>query len=462
MPFDKRSSIFFTNFRILKAMSSKLNASTQIRSPSSSFRIATSRLRPALKDSVSHKGIPKDFQSFTRQQLYEVIDKARVAIGLRGLHGEWLAFNGRMCAMFGYTPDEFRAITTVELTPESERAQAIEFNRLMASGKLWSYQREKSYLHKSGKVLYCLLSVSVLASSEGKPSHLISIIEDLTEMQEARRILKASKDRLEAEVRARTSELSRALDLANAANEAKRNILANTSHEMKTPLNAIIGFSEVLSDGVGLAPDKIIEYATAINSGGRRLLKTVDDILEIARWSDRSTALEPQIFEIVTLVQDRIRNIKTGAAETSVTFSALSAPDHPCLVNADLRSITRALDAILDNAVKFSLKGGEVSVSILAGDRCATKVIVLDRGVGIPDDKIARVFEPFFQIDAGLSRRYEGCGLGLTIAKSVIEANGGEISIFSKTGLGTQVSFTLPEATEVTHESQSLVNGPPA
>ncbi len=426
---------------------------------SSGLRLSAPRLRPAVRSRRGLTGIPSDFQRFTRQQLYEVIENARVAIGVRGLHGEWLAFNNRMCSMFGYTPDEFRAITTVELTPQGERAAAIEFNRLMAAGKLWSYKREKTYLHKSGHLLHCLLSVTVIPSPEGKPDHLISVIEDLSEINEARQALKASRDTLEAEVQERTLALTKALDAANEANEAKRNILANTSHEMKTPLNAIIGFSDIITNVDSLAPEKIKEYASAIHAAGRRILQVLDDILEIARHIVSSRSTSPEEFDLVALVRSRVEIMLRVHSDKAVTWAPLSVPDRACPVYLDQSAMTRAIDSILDNAIKFSPQRGQIDVSVLDSGPNEIVVVISDRGVGIPPCQLERVFEPFFQVDAGLSRRYEGCGLGLTIAKVMIEAIGGRVSIASSTDVGTRVTISVPKRQRSVAEDASKDRG---
>jgi len=240
------------------------------------------------------------------------------------------------------------------------------------------------------------------------------------------------------------ANLAASLEAAAAGSQAKSQFLATMSHELRTPLNAIIGFSEVLERQVfgALGDRRYLEYAEHIRSSGHHLLSLVQDVLEFSRIEAGHINLREETFEVADIVHAAERMARPQAAKESIELSIELAPDLPQL-RADERRLRQVLLNLLSNAVKFTPAAGRV---MLSARREAEGVVleVEDTGIGIAPEDIPRVLERFGQVDSSLSRKHKGTGLGLPLAKKLVEAHGGTLEIDSEVGVGTTVKVRLP------------------
>lgn len=238
------------------------------------------------------------------------------------------------------------------------------------------------------------------------------------------------------------AELERARDAAEAANRAKSRFLATMSHELRTPLNAVIGFSEALISAPGAPMAE--EYRRSIHEAGRHLLSLIDDILDVTRAETTGFEVAEASVDLGTVAATALRVMGATAATGQVTLRAEVAPGLPALRADELR-LRQVLLNLLSNAVKFTPAGGSVTLSAAPDPvRGGVTLRIADTGIGIRPEDIPRAFEPFTQLDGGLSRRFGGSGLGLYLSKALAAAQGAELSLESRLGEGTTAVLHFP------------------
>jgi len=226
------------------------------------------------------------------------------------------------------------------------------------------------------------------------------------------------------------------------ANRAKSEFLANMSHELRTPLNAIIGFSDLIADKTGVPAPKATEYARLINHAGRHLLNIISDILDVSKIESGTFELDRGLHSLGELIAAAVSLIESRIVEKHQTL-ALEIPEALPPVDVDARRVKQVVMNLLSNAHKFTPEGGRIRVAAVAARNSIT-VSVADSGVGMTADEILVALKPFGQVNSGLSRQHEGTGLGLPIARALIEQHGGTFWLESTEGQGTAVFFTLP------------------
>ena len=229
---------------------------------------------------------------------------------------------------------------------------------------------------------------------------------------------------------------------AQASDRAKTKFLANMSHELRTPLNAIIGFSEVIKLDAQQPKDRYPEYAKYIHEAAIHLLEVINGILDLARIEAGKVELEEVPVAISGLVDLAVTTIRPIAEKKMVNLDCQRGHTEP-FVFVDQTKLKQVLLNILSNAVKFSKPGGCVTVN-WAHEGGGLVIAVRDTGVGIPREQLEKVLEPFEQVEDHLTRQNEGTGLGLPIAKALIELHGGRLVLHSEIDKGTTAELHLP------------------
>ena len=247
------------------------------------------------------------------------------------------------------------------------------------------------------------------------------------------------------ELQKANSDLKDAIEAARHASQAKSRFLANISHEMRTPLNCIIGFSEMLSRGCSA---KQLKNVDVILEESERLLTLINQLLDIEKIEAGKIALDTAPFSLKDFLQSITKSFALQCAEKGLEWKTDMAADVPVTVEADSFRLRQVLDNLVSNAVKFTSRGSvllTVTVESLLNDReLVLRFTVHDSGIGIPPDQSDRIFESFEQGDSSRTRVYGGSGLGMTITKQLVGLMKGSISFSSKVGTGTSFWFTLP------------------
>ncbi len=327
--------------------------------------------------------------------------------------------NARTENLFGYWREEILGMPIETLMPERDRENYLaQFAAFMAGSRTPPSGRviDLHGVRKDGTEFPLEVSLGLLETEAGV---LVSnAIRDIT----ARR-----------QIEAKLAEVSR----------AKSDFLASVSHELRTPLNAIIGFSEIIRDAVvGPLDARYREYADDINGAGRHLQNIINDILDISKIEGGRLELREEIVSISETVE-ACRRIVAAMAEAAGVSLAVNAPGRLPLIRADHLRFQQILLNLMSNAVKFTPSGGRVTVSA-AIEADGALIAIEDTGIGMRPEDIAIALEPFRQIDGALTRRFDGTGLGLPLAKALVELHGGRLDIQSAPAVGTLVRVRLP------------------
>ena len=271
------------------------------------------------------------------------------------------------------------------------------------------------------------------------------LIADLARREEDAKALGEAYAALQTAFEQRTEEFRITRDIAVKANNAKTVFLANMSHELRTPLNAIIGFSEVMTtDTTGsIGSQQYRDYVGDINEAGHLLLSLINDLLAMAKTEAGKEELFEERIDIARTVRTTLKLIRGRAAESDISLAHEVEPGMPPLW-ADKRKIQQILANLLVNAVKFTEPGGRVSLKVWCGPDTGCVFQIADTGIGIAPNDIPKALSQFGQIDSALNRKFDGTGLGLTLAKTFVELHGGSLDLQSDVGAGTTVTVRLP------------------
>jgi PAS domain S-box-containing protein len=251
--------------------------------------------------------------------------------------------------------------------------------------------------------------------------------------------------KLEQRVAERTAELSVVNAALVRASRLKDEFLASMSHELRTPLNAILGISEGLQDEVyGSLNERQLRSLRTIEQSGRHLLSLINDILDVSKIEAGEVKLEILPISIKSVCQASLGLVKQTAHKKQIRLS-LTLDSAVTTVHADERRLKQILVNLLSNAVKFTSEGGEVSLEVAVdAEREVIHFAVQDTGIGISEEEMGRLFQPFVQIDSSLSREHGGTGLGLVMVQRLAELHGGCVSVESEVGQGSRFTVSLP------------------
>lgn len=373
------------------------------------------------------------------RNLSEAVEQSHSAIMILDLHQRIEYVNRGVCQQVGYARRELigRDWRTL-LVARSSAAMVGDLVGTLESGRSW--EGEWTNQRKDGTVYPIHGTITPVRSREGNLACFVAILDDVTEPK-----------RKEAELR-------EARDLAQAGDRAKGQFLATMSHEVRTPLNGIVGFTSLLLDTPLSAEQR--EFVQTIRASGEALIELTGDILDFARIESGKLKLDPIACDPRECIEEALDMHAAKAAQKKIELLHGAAEDVPAAVVVDGGRLRQVLVNLVGNAVKFT-EAGEVEATVRvaaveaapaadagAGEPAAPPLCVLefkirDTGIGIAADQYERLFKPFSQIDESSTRRYGGAGLGLAICKNLVQLMGGTICVASELGRGTVFTFTI-------------------
>jgi PAS domain S-box-containing protein len=340
---------------------------------------------------------------------------------IAGFDGRFLRLNPAWQRILGYTVQELTASPFMEFVHPDDRAATVaEMQKLMAGEHTVSF--ENRYRARDGSYRWMLWTATPFT----RDRLVYAAARDITERKRAE------------------EKIQRLKEAAEAANRAKSDFLARMSHEMRTPLTAIIGMGDVL-DRTPLSSEQR-QYLANLQRAGGHLLALINDLLDLSKAESDRLTLENIEFSLFDVLEKTVEIAAVAARKKGVALRREMAPDIPAMLTGDPDRLRQVLINLVSNAIKFT-SGGQVVIRVERDpderDPCVLRFSVADSGVGIPEDKLGVIFEAFAQAEASTTRQYGGTGLGLSIAKRFIELMGGRIWVESRVGAGSTFHFTV-------------------
>ena len=355
-------------------------------------------------------------------------DHAPLGMALVSFAGDFLQVNDAMCSLLGRTREATRLLNCGELTHEADRAHEAERLCELALVETGVVQFEKRFQRPTGAPVWTLVSVSMLRAG-GQASCYLYQVHDLTSQKAAAEQLAVLADeRLRRE----------ASDLANAA---KSEFLSRVSHEMRTPLNAVMGFAQLLQlQKAAPQPESVGRYADHIPAAGKHLLALVTDLLELNQAGQGQLKITTSPFALARVVAEALDLIRGQAAAHGVEIDV--DIDADLMVMADIQRLRQVLVNLASNAIKYNRQGGMVRLRGRLTEAGSVRVTIEDNGIGMTATQLDQLFQPFNRLGAENST-VPGTGLGLVIARSLVIEMGGSLTLESTSRAGTTVTIVL-------------------
>jgi PAS domain S-box-containing protein len=381
-----------------------------------------------LEKSNKEQAIQKELitkKHFESDRFYEMLVQA-ANDGISFYDRDWkLRYaNSAFYTMIGYDKESYNSLNQIELVhPDDQDYQLRREQALVNNG---FFETELRLRHKAGQYMNLSTRSVTVRGDSGEVLGALTISRDIT------RLKQVHEDLIKANIG------------AEASNRLKSNFLANISHEIRTPLNSVVGFSNLLL--ANNLPDKVKEeYIEHINHNSEKLLQIIGDIIDLSRLESSQIEItyeEASLSAIVNEIIEEARQVIRRNEKSIILNVKNHFEDAGDLIFTDRVWLKRVLNHLMDNAVKFTLEGSVEFSYLLENQNVVFKI--RDTGIGINKENLGRIFEEFRQEFDGHHRPFEGLGIGLTLAKEVIERMGGRIFVQSEKGVGSEFSFSIP------------------
>lgn len=379
-----------------------------------------------------------------KQFIYRLITKqTKAAIGVVDPTGRFSLVNESFCEIFGRSEEEIVGQKLLRFVHPEDHQLVREQLRLRRQGLSSTYQLR--IVRKNGEVRWILAAVAPVYDQTGRYCGGMGLVTDITEQKQAEIALRDHAAKLEQLVR----ELEEARQEAQAALRAKDRFLASVTHELRTPLTAILGYAETLliEGDLNRAPPTRIAAIQTILRNGQYLLQIVNDLLELAKSESGRLEINPQDCSLVELAEDVIRLMEIRARTKGLPLRLEIRGRVPRRIRIDPVRVRQILINLLSNAIKFTESGSVrlvVQVPQTDDGQCSLLFEVIDTGIGIPAKICEKIFEPFHRGDPSVNARFPGTGLGLAFSRSLARRLGGDITVVSEVGLGSNFRVTIP------------------
>lgn len=348
--------------------------------------------------------------------------------------------NPSLVEMAGCSEEELLGRPFVDFIYEEEISKVIDNYERRISGDSIQTMYETRFKTNRGELVDAEVNAGYI-TYQGQPADLV-IIRNITERKQLERELIKHQNHLEELVEERTKELAMANERLLELDRLKSMFLASMSHELRTPLNSIIGFTGILlMEMAGRLNPEQKKQLEMVKSSAGHLLDLINDILDISKIESGKVDLSIETFDLMDVVREVLTSLHPLAGQKGLKLFGEGAASIP--IESDRRRVKQILMNLAGNSVKFTEKGS-VRINVRSQNNHAVSVEVKDTGIGIREEDIERLFQPFQQVDMTSTKKYEGTGLGLYLTRKIINLLNGDISVVSQHGKGSTFSFILP------------------
>jgi len=394
---------------------------------------ANEQLKSQLEEIVVEVGERKNAEKKLRaseEQFRLLFEKAPIGMVLTDIEGEIQNVNSALCNILEYSKEELLDIPLSDITCDEVKFSESEYRKDLMNGENESILIEKKFITQSENLIITLFNVVVLKDRNLKPYQFLGQIVDITQLKNFQKELVIAKER------------------AEESDRLKSAFLAQMSHEIRTPINTVLNFNSLIREELGDdISDDIRESFQVIDSGSRRLIRTIDSVLNMSQLQAGSFEVKLEIIDLYEdVLKDLFYEFKQPAESKNLKY-AMEIESKKPFIWGDKYSLTQMCSNLIDNAVKYTNSGG-ILVRLRDVNEREIMIEFLDSGIGISEQYLTDIFEPFSQEDVGYTRRFEGNGLGLALAKNYIDLNKGAITVKTRKNVGSKFMVTIERATE--------------
>ncbi len=411
------------------------------------------RLGPAIKGAIKSKNLEKEHHlavfrlKESEAKFRTITEHSAETIIIVDINADFIYVNNKCCIEIGYTKKEFANMHFYDLSTKEFKAIYNDFFRTLKNEG--SISKELTIVRKDGSSFPSEMNAITLPDGTMYISG-----RDITQRKLQEEELNSHRSHLEKMIQIRTNELAEAKNIAESATKAKSEFLANMSHEIRTPMNALLGYSELLESMVKDPVQK--DYLKSIRSSAKSLLNLINDILDLSKIEAGRMDLNYEFVDLKIVISEIENIFRLKCDNEDIELIMDISPNLPDGVFIDELKLKQIIINLMGNAVKFTNQGyiklatytqnvESINLSDNAFNYCDLVFEITDSGIGISEDSIHKIFEPFLQQQAKNSKNTKGTGLGLSITKNLVDLMGGKITVNSKLGKGSTFKLVFPE-----------------
>jgi PAS domain S-box-containing protein len=392
-----------------------------------------------IRDITERKKAQLALQAITAK-LETIIQVSPLAITLLDLNGNVQLWNKAAEQIFGWTAQEIMGKPNPIVPFDKQNEFFIWFYQIQSGKPLINQEAVRQ--RKDGSLVNVSISSASILHNNNMVVGQMAIIADITRQKQAE------------------EELIHAKEKAEESDRLKSSFLQNMSHEVRTPLNAISGFSQIITHP-NLSSEKLKKFSEMINNSSNKLIEIISDVIDISQI--QANLVKPNLgqVDIIALIKNIARNFEVKAKQKNIELKLnINIPQKELNILTDSEKIKKIFTHLIDNALKFTIQGYvEIICNLVVEHNCASlQISITDTGIGISDEMQKVIFEPFRQVETGITRSYGGNGLGLPIAKTYAELLNGSISLKSEINQGTTITVSIPVIISNIKANQKEIN----